>query len=166
MLRRGCSLAGGTRPRQTAALKQKSGCCTVRFLPEIQTPTPGAAMAPYWLAGQNSFCSRKAALRKHIKYNARSLKPSDALRLCSLMLILRGAPALSSFRLQKLLLNLQQQVPAVTGVVAEFVHFVDVSAPLDEAQEAVLKQLLTYGPTPDTAVTHEGELDRKSTRLN
>lgn len=115
-------------------------------------------MAPYWLAGQNSFCSRKAALRKHIKYNARSLKPSDALRLCSLMLILRGAPALSSFRLQKLLLNLQQQVPAVTGVVAEFVHFVDVSAPLDEAQEAVLKQLLTYGPTPDTAVTHEGEL--------
>jgi phosphoribosylformylglycinamidine synthase len=74
------------------------------------------------------------------------------------MLILRGAPALSTFRSQKLLLNLQQQVPSVTGLSAEYIHFVDVSAALDDAQHTVLKQLLTYGPKADAEASHEGQL--------
>jgi phosphoribosylformylglycinamidine synthase len=74
------------------------------------------------------------------------------------MLILRGAPALSSFRTQKLLANVQQQVPSVTGISSEFVHFIHVSAPLSDEQSGVLKQLLTYGPKVEGEVSHEGAL--------
>ena len=74
------------------------------------------------------------------------------------MLILRGAPALSSFRTQKLLNTLKQQVPAVTGISSEFVHFANVLAPLSDAQTKVLQQLLTYGPKIEGEVDHDGEL--------
>jgi len=74
------------------------------------------------------------------------------------MLILRGAPALSSFRSQKLLANLQQAVPGVIAVSSEFVHLAHVSAPLTEDQLLVLKQLLTYGPKAEREVSHQGEL--------
>ncbi|MGV8415802.1 hypothetical protein, partial [Pseudomonas aeruginosa] len=46
------------------------------------------------------------------------------------MLILRGAPALSAFRHGKLLEQLTQHVPAVTGLYAEFAHFADVTGTL------------------------------------
>ncbi len=62
------------------------------------------------------------------------------------MLTLRGAPALSAFRNQKLLKTVQQSVPGVTGVYAEFAHFADLSAALSEQELEVLVQLLTYGP--------------------
>jgi len=39
------------------------------------------------------------------------------------MLKLRGAPALSAFRTQKLLAALKSAVPAVQNVHAEFMHF-------------------------------------------
>lgn len=74
------------------------------------------------------------------------------------MLILRGAPALSSFRTQKLLATVQQLVPTVTGISSEFVHFAHVSAGLSEAQAKVLQQLLTYGPKAEGQVSHDGEL--------
>lgn len=74
------------------------------------------------------------------------------------MLILRGAPALSTFRTQKLLANVQQLVPAVTALTAEYVHFADVSAPLTDDQHQVLKQLLTYGPKGRSDAEVEGEL--------
>jgi len=74
------------------------------------------------------------------------------------MLILRGAPALSSFRTQKLLATVQQQVPSVTGISSEFVHFAHASAALSAEQASVLEQLLTYGPKVDAEVSHEGEL--------
>ena len=74
------------------------------------------------------------------------------------MLILRGAPALSSFRTQKLLASLHQIAPAVTGISSEFVHLANLSAPLSSAQEQVLQQLLTYGPKVDTEVSHQGTL--------
>src|SRR6187431_1360621 len=74
------------------------------------------------------------------------------------MLILRGAPALSSFRTQKLLANLQQRVPAVTSVNSEFVHFANVAAPLSAEQQLVLQQLLTYGPKVEGEVSYEGGL--------
>ncbi|WP_183167038.1 phosphoribosylformylglycinamidine synthase [Azomonas macrocytogenes] len=63
------------------------------------------------------------------------------------MLILRGAPALSSFRHARLLGQLNQKIPAVTGLYAEFAHFAEVSAVLGKAEQQVLDRLLEYGPS-------------------
>ena len=63
------------------------------------------------------------------------------------MLILRGTPALSAFRHGKLLEQLTQKVPAVTGLYAEFAHFAEVTSALDSNEEQVLARLLQYGPS-------------------
>ena len=63
------------------------------------------------------------------------------------MLILRGAPALSAFRHGKLLEQLSQKVPAVTGLYAEFAHFAEVDGELTADQQQVLGRLLEYGPS-------------------
>lgn len=63
------------------------------------------------------------------------------------MLILRGAPALSAFRHGKLLEQLTQKVPAVTGLYAEFTHFAEVTGVLTADEEKVLARLLKYGPS-------------------
>ena len=63
------------------------------------------------------------------------------------MLILRGAPALSAFRHGKLLEQLTQKVPAISGLYAEFAHFADVSGTLTGDEEKVLARLLEYGPS-------------------
>ena len=61
------------------------------------------------------------------------------------MLRFRGSPALSPFRLEKLLTALRRQVPAATEIYAEFVHFVD--GRLITHDREVLDRLLQYGPT-------------------
>ncbi len=61
------------------------------------------------------------------------------------MLQLRGAPALSPFKTQKLLVQLQAAVPAVSAVYAEFVHMVEVSQPLEGDKQQALAKLLSYG---------------------
>ena len=105
------------------------------------------------------FCAAKSLSRAPLnQVQLRPLKFSPTLEAQLTMLILRGAPALSSFRTQKLLANLQQLVPAVTGISSEFVHFANVSAPLSEPQTKVLQQLLTYGPKVEGEVSHEGVL--------
>lgn len=63
------------------------------------------------------------------------------------MLILRGAPALSAFRHGKLLEQLSQKVPAVTGLYAEFAHFAEVTGELASDDQQVLARLLKYGPS-------------------
>ena len=63
------------------------------------------------------------------------------------MHILRGAPVLSDFRRNKLLARLQQQVPGVKAVYAEFMHFADLTGELSEQDQAVLNRLLKYGPS-------------------
>jgi len=73
------------------------------------------------------------------------------------MIILSGASSLSAFRRQKLLSNLQRAVPSVTSVVAEFVHFAEVSEPLSEADLTTLEALMTYGPSEEKGST-EGTL--------
>src|SRR5690554_5845979 len=60
--------------------------------------------------------------------------------------IVRGAPALSEFRSEKLLQRLQAAELPVTEIYAEFMHFVDVEQKLDDAARSVLAKLLTYGP--------------------
>ncbi|MDX1705625.1 phosphoribosylformylglycinamidine synthase [Pseudidiomarina sp.] len=62
------------------------------------------------------------------------------------MEILRGAPALSAFRTEKLLQRLHQADLPVTDIYAEYMHFVDVSEKLDDQAQTILKKLLTYGP--------------------
>ena len=62
------------------------------------------------------------------------------------MLLLRGSPALSPFRLDKLLSQIQAQVPTVTHIYGEFVHFADLECSLSEDEHKVLEQILTYGP--------------------
>ena len=62
------------------------------------------------------------------------------------MLHIQGSPALSDFRLNKLLDELKALVPAVSGLASHFVHFADVSESLDDAESTILARLLQYGP--------------------
>ena len=73
------------------------------------------------------------------------------------MLIFRGAPALSEFRKQKLSSSLKAIEPAIEGLYAEFVHFVEVTGDLSDIESATLTALLTYGPQV-SAEDPEGEL--------
>ncbi|WP_295392937.1 phosphoribosylformylglycinamidine synthase [uncultured Thiodictyon sp.] len=63
------------------------------------------------------------------------------------MLVLRGAPALSDFRLRKLEGRLTAALGCAATLTAEFVHFADVERDLDDAESAVLARLLCYGPS-------------------
>ncbi|MCB1772466.1 MAG: phosphoribosylformylglycinamidine synthase [Gammaproteobacteria bacterium] len=65
------------------------------------------------------------------------------------MLTLRGAPALSDFRLGKLQDRLRDVFGRELSLYAEFVHFVDVDLPLPADQRDVLERLLQYGPMRD-----------------
>ena len=60
-------------------------------------------------------------------------------------LSLRGSPALSSFRLDKLYATLAKSAPSITHIYAEFVHFAFSENVLNEAQNNTLQQILTYG---------------------
>ena len=62
------------------------------------------------------------------------------------MLILRGSPALSEFRLNKLLNDLVAAGLPVRAVSADFVHVAELSGDLTSTQHDVLGKLLTYGP--------------------
>jgi len=64
------------------------------------------------------------------------------------MLILRGSPALSGFRTEKLLASLRARSPNLERVYAEFVHFADVGGTLDKVERDRLDALLHYGPPP------------------
>ncbi|MCX0421544.1 phosphoribosylformylglycinamidine synthase [Aeromonas veronii] len=69
--------------------------------------------------------------------------------------ILRGAPALSDFRVQKLLqcfAQMRNESGVESGVeiedvYAEYVHFAELTSPLSPPERATLGQLLRYGPT-------------------
>ncbi|EGR2126464.1 phosphoribosylformylglycinamidine synthase [Vibrio cholerae] len=63
------------------------------------------------------------------------------------MRILRGSPALSEFRVNKLLTACREQQLPVTGIYAEFMHFADLKAELNPQGLEKLEKLLTYGPT-------------------
>ena len=66
------------------------------------------------------------------------------------MLELRGAPALSEFKSEKLLNILQNAVPSVTGVYAEFMHFTSLDGTLSQDEQAILDKALQYGPSEST----------------
>lgn len=62
------------------------------------------------------------------------------------MLTLPGAPALSRFRLEKLLTRLQSCEPDITGLSSRYLHIVDHDGNVEDAHQAILDNLLTYGP--------------------
>ena len=61
------------------------------------------------------------------------------------ILKLRGGPALSAFRLEKLHARLAEIAPGARIAGAEFRHFVETAHALDARERAVLDQLLVYG---------------------
>ena len=75
------------------------------------------------------------------------------------VLILAGTPALSGFRLEKLLARIAALEPAVTGLGSHFVHFAALTRPLADGELRILQQLLTYGPRA-AAPTESGEAER------
>ena len=67
--------------------------------------------------------------------------------MAMLIKTLRGAPALSEFRIKKLLSQCAELALPVTDIYAEFTHFAHVSEDLTAEELNVLAQLLKYGPT-------------------
>ena len=67
------------------------------------------------------------------------------------MLLLRGSAALSAFRLQHLVDTLVAGGFPVQGVIAQYVHLIDLGAPLTAAEMEVLAALLRYGEPLDGA---------------
>ena len=62
------------------------------------------------------------------------------------MIILRGAPSHSEFRLQKLVDDLSSADLPVKSVYAEYLHVAEASERLTSEEQSVLEKLLTYGP--------------------
>ncbi|MBV1909161.1 MAG: phosphoribosylformylglycinamidine synthase [Kangiellaceae bacterium] len=69
------------------------------------------------------------------------------------MLILRGAPAFSSFRINKLFSESKKLVPNLGQIYAEYVHFADLERTLTDEKLETLKQLLTYGSKKEVRET-------------
>ena len=65
----------------------------------------------------------------------------------STILKLRGARALSDFRLAKLIAQLKAVHAGIRGVAAEYLHFVETAAPLTATEGGLLDRLLAYGET-------------------
>src|SRR5215467_9579286 len=63
----------------------------------------------------------------------------------SLILKLRGSPAVSAFRLDKLNSRLAQIHPSLRVTASEHWHFAEISRPLAPGETAVLERLLDYG---------------------
>jgi len=61
------------------------------------------------------------------------------------MLILPGSNALSAFRTERLLLQLQHIDANIAAVTGRFLHFIDSSAPLNDADLKRLDGMLAYG---------------------
>src|SRR6266404_5883749 len=81
------------------------------------------------------------------------------------MLQLPGAPALSAFRIAKILARLATLEPAVRALDARFIHFVDTARPLEPAEQQILQRLLTYGPRIEAVAGHSDGDRPKGDRL-
>lgn len=61
------------------------------------------------------------------------------------MLILPGSNALSAFRIQRLLPQLKEIHPAVTGITGRYCHFIDSKMPVNDGDRQKLEAMLAYG---------------------
>ncbi len=73
------------------------------------------------------------------------------------MLLFRGAPALSSFRIEKLLAALRRIAPAVLDVSVDYLHFVETARALTPDEAAVLERLLDFD-AKSAAAERNGQL--------
>ena len=62
------------------------------------------------------------------------------------MQIFIGSPALSTFRQEKLLKQIQKLIPTISQITSHFVHFVDSDKSFSAEETRVIEKLLTYGP--------------------
>ncbi|MGB0895505.1 MAG: phosphoribosylformylglycinamidine synthase [Parashewanella sp.] len=62
------------------------------------------------------------------------------------MEIIRGAPALSDFNVQKLMQSCKDNALPVKQIYAEFIHLAKLSEPITSDERQRLEKLLTYGP--------------------
>ncbi|WP_350431403.1 phosphoribosylformylglycinamidine synthase [Shewanella sp. H8] len=62
------------------------------------------------------------------------------------MEIIRGAPALSAFRVQKFMEACENAALPVSQIYAEYVHLADLNESLDDNERLQLETILTYGP--------------------
>jgi phosphoribosylformylglycinamidine synthase len=76
----------------------------------------------------------------------------------SKILKLRGARALSEFRIAKLQSALRAVHPGIHQLAAEFWHFVELERPLERAESEVLVRLLEYGTKPQEAAAARASL--------
>ncbi len=78
---------------------------------------------------------------------------------------LPGPAAFSSFRLEKLLANLQTKIPEISRLAARFVHYLEADQELTPTQRQALSSLLDYGPsaTADFSGEHFWVLPRPGT---
>jgi phosphoribosylformylglycinamidine synthase len=67
------------------------------------------------------------------------------------MLELAGAPALSDFRLERLLASLKRAVPSIRRICVHHRHFIDVARDPSAEELAILKSLLDHHPGPAAA---------------
>lgn len=74
--------------------------------------------------------------------------PQVASRVAPALLVLRGSPALSAFRLDKLRQPLMQAHPSIQMIDCAFVHFVHTVRASTQDESGILKKLLTYGGVP------------------
>jgi phosphoribosylformylglycinamidine synthase len=65
------------------------------------------------------------------------------------VLVLAGSPALSRFRLQKVLTAAREVAPGLDALHAEWTHFLVVSRPLTGEERGAVSALLDYGPRSD-----------------
>ncbi|ABE54559.1 phosphoribosylformylglycinamidine synthase [Shewanella denitrificans OS217] len=73
------------------------------------------------------------------------------------MEIIRGAPALSAFRVQQLMKACDAAAIPVRHIYAEFMHFAHLTNALNDTQTLQLASILTYGPAIE-AHTPKGQL--------
>lgn len=71
---------------------------------------------------------------------------------------LRGAPALSSFRKDKLIRQLRDTALSIEDVYAEYLHLVLLDGDLSENESRILGRILTYGPAQQASNVDENGL--------
>ncbi|HEV2523642.1 MAG TPA: hypothetical protein VGU44_00735, partial [Gammaproteobacteria bacterium] len=60
------------------------------------------------------------------------------------MLIMRGSLALSHFRLERLLAKVNDIVPQVNSISAEYLYLIDLEERLTKPENSILSSLLNY----------------------
>ena len=71
--------------------------------------------------------------------------------------IIQGSPAVSTFRLEKIIKALSDEGIKVSSISTHFVHLVDTKEALTDKEQSVLQKILSYGPSKADS-KDEGEL--------